>query len=244
MNDKKKRRRFVNTIISRILFFFVLFCFALVVYLLSPLSKIASVSILGNYYYEEDEIIAASKLTLGQSIWFLDIEKVSNRILDSVEVQSVTIERDFFRNEISIHFVEFKKVAFVVQDANYYPVMSQGNVEWEKPVSAFEVEGPLLSNFEDTEKIAVLIQELNQLPDEVLGAISEIMFDPSISNSNRIYLYMNDGFHVRGTITSFSDRMKHYASIVSQIPQDKKGIIDLEVGSYFEEFGSGGGVSE
>jgi cell division protein FtsQ len=51
---------------------------------------------------------------------------------------------------------------------------------------------------------------------------------------------MNDGFEVRATLRTFSDKMVHYPSIISQLDPNKKGIIDLEVGSFFKAYESEG----
>jgi cell division protein FtsQ len=48
---------------------------------------------------------------------------------------------------------------------------------------------------------------------------------------------MNDGYVVTASIKTFADRMKTYPSIISQLNGSKKGIIHLEVATYFEEFG-------
>ncbi|WP_337999011.1 hypothetical protein [Bacillus methanolicus] len=47
---------------------------------------------------------------------------------------------------------------------------------------------------------------------------------------------MNDGFEVNATLRGFAEKMAHYPSIVSQLDPDKKGVIDLEVGSYFKAY--------
>jgi cell division protein FtsQ len=47
---------------------------------------------------------------------------------------------------------------------------------------------------------------------------------------------MNDGFEVSASIKSFSGKMAHYPSIISQLDPNKKGIIDLEVGSFFKAY--------
>ena len=69
-----------------------------------------------------------------------------------------------------------------------------------------------------------------------LNSISEIHYTPKKTDHYHISLFMNDGFEVSATLRSFSEKMAHYPSIISQLDPNKKGIIDLEVGSYFKAF--------
>src|SRR5699024_9223342 len=47
-----------------------------------------------------------------------------------------------------------------------------------------------------------------KLPDAIRGLISEIYWNPTDGNKNKIMLYMNDGFVVDGVIRRFADRME------------------------------------
>ena len=49
-------------------------------------------------------------------------------------------------------------------------------------------------------------------------------------------LYMNDGNEVSATIRTFAEKMVHYPAIVSQLEPYQRGVINLEVGSYFKAF--------
>ncbi|MEM5595694.1 cell division protein FtsQ/DivIB [Niallia circulans] len=72
------------------------------------------------------------------------------------------------------------------------------------------------------------------------NAISEVRYTPRNTDKWRVTVYMNDGNQVLASLSSFSDKMQHYPSIISQLNTDKKGVIDLEVGSYFKAFDSEG----
>ena len=78
-----------------------------------------------------------------------------------------------------------------------------------------------------------MMKELDKLPSEILNSISEIYYSPKKTDLYHISLFMNDGFEVSATLRSFSEKMVHYPSIISQLDPNKKGLIDLEVGSYF-----------
>src|SRR5699024_12230399 len=79
-----------------------------------------------------------------------------------------------------------------------------------------------------------MTNELKKLPDAIRGLISEIYWNPTDGNKNKIMLYMNDGFVVDGVIRRFADRMEAYPSIVSQLDSKTRGIVHIGVGAYFE----------
>lgn len=47
---------------------------------------------------------------------------------------------------------------------------------------------------------------------------------------------MNDGYEVRAVIPTLADKLNYYPSIVAQIANLEKGVIDIEVGSYYRPF--------
>ena len=50
---------------------------------------------------------------------------------------------------------------------------------------------------------------------------------------------MNDGYEVRADINSLASKLNYYPSIIAQIESEEayeKGIIDIEVGTYYRPF--------
>ncbi|CAH0311033.1 Cell division protein DivIB [Peribacillus frigoritolerans] len=82
----------------------------------------------------------------------------------------------------------------------------------------------------------MLLEELDKLPDEIQNAISEIHYAPTKTDEYHIVMFMNDGFEVSATSRTLYEKMIHYPSIVSQLDPNVKGVIDLEVGSYFKAY--------
>ena len=98
---------------------------------------------------------------------------------------------------------------------------------------------PILFDFKEGSALKEAIKGLQALPGEITNSISEIYYTPKKTDSYHISLFMNDGFEVSATLRSFSAKMIHYPSIISQLDPNKKGIIDLEVGSYFKAYETG-----
>ena len=55
---------------------------------------------------------------------------------------------------------------------------------------------------------------------------------------------MDDGFEVRAVIPTFSERMEYYPEITAQLNGLEKGVIDMEVGTYFTPYSEMYGPSE
>ena len=105
-----------------------------------------------------------------------------------------------------------------------------------KGTESIPVDAPLLRGFEEDKVLLKMVKELGELPKEVQHLISEINLVPKETDQYHLTLFMNDGFEVSATIRSFSEKMVHYPSIVSQLDPSVKGVIDLEVGSYFRAY--------
>lgn len=101
-----------------------------------------------------------------------------------------------------------------------------------------------MRGFEEDDVLKKMVKELGELPEEVQHLISEVNLDPKKTDQFHLILFMNDGYEVSATIRSFSEKMVHYPSIVSQLDPSVKGIIDLEVGSYFRAYETEGEQSD
>lgn len=86
---------------------------------------------------------------------------------------------------------------------------------------------------ENGDAIAEMTGQLAELPAAVLGAMSEIHYKPTKEYEDRVIVYMNDGYEVSATIRRFADKLAHYPAIVAALDRNVKGVIHLEVGSYF-----------
>ena len=69
---------------------------------------------------------------------------------------------------------------------------------------------------------------------DILERISEIKYDSNGIDNERFNLTMNDGIYVYLTLSKF-DKINDYETIVSTLG-DKKGILYLDSGEYFETF--------
>jgi cell division protein FtsQ len=238
---KEHRRRKANRrlILLLSLFFLLIVC---VVYFQSPFSQIKRIDIIGNETITEEEVVEASELMVGLNIWKINKKQAKEDLLALPGVKSVDVKIRF-PNILNINMEEFATIAFVNTGNKFHPILENGNVltnnHANSPISA-----PILSNFIEDDVLIELANQLKLLPPEILNSISEIHYEPKETDKYHINVYMNDGFEVNATILTFSNKMIHYPSIISQLDPNSKGVIDIEVGSFFRAYETEGDEEE
>jgi cell division protein FtsQ len=231
---KEQRRRKANRRLIILLFLFFTMI-AVVAYVQSPLSHVKKITIKGNELLSTDEIIKITKISKDTNIWSVKKDTISLTLkeMNVIKQAKVTIK---WPNTVMIEIEERNKIAYLESDESYFPVMENGKVLMDRDVAELPVNAPILFKFKEGAILKEMVTALDELPVEVLNAISEIHYTPKKTDQYHISLFMNDGFEVSATLRSFSEKMIHYPSIISQLDPSIKGIIDLEVGSYFKAY--------
>lgn len=231
---KQRRRKKAN---RRLLVVVLLFIgvILIVLYLQSPLGKIQTISVSGTKWLTDEEIIEASGVKTGDSYWSTNSESVEKKISKHLDVEAVNISKKF-PTTFTIEIDEYDQIAYVSKDQQFIPVLENGASA--KPVEPSELpsDAPMLFGFTAPKMLTEMSTALASLPPEVQQSISEVYLTPSETDKDHITVYMNDGFEVSALINTFAEKMAHYPSIVSQLDKDIKGVIDLEVGSYFRAY--------
>jgi cell division protein FtsQ len=225
---QKSNRR----LISFLSVFFILIL--LVIYFQSPLSKVSSIDVAGNETVSKEEIIKRSGITENSGFWSINEKEVNDALSDLDQIQNIKLDKQL-PNKVTILVEEYQKVAYIVKDSQYSPILENGKTL--DPLSGtFPDDAPLLIDWKKAEEIEEMALELMSLPKSVRNAISEIYHTPEKTDPWHVTLFMNDGYEVRATVRSFSKKMMDYPAIVSKLEPDSKGIIHMEVGTYFESF--------
>lgn len=231
---KEQRRRKAN---KRLIFLLFLFftLIAVISYVQSPLSHVKKITVKGNELLSTDEIIKIAEISKKTNIWSVKKDTISVNLLkmNVIKHAEVTIK---WPNTVVVEVQERNKIAYLESDNSYFPVMENGKVLKDREVSEIPVNAPILFKFKEDVILKEMVTALEELPVEVLNAISEVHYTPKKTDQYHISLFMNDGFEVSATLRSFSEKMIHYPSIISQLDPSIKGIIDLEVGSYFKAY--------
>jgi cell division protein FtsQ len=231
---KEQRKQKVN---RRLIFYISLFfiLILLIIYTQSSLSNIARIEVLGNRHIENEEIVSLSGLSTDTNYWGFNKEEVQQRIENHPEVKEVVVSKKI-PNVVKIEIKEYERVAYVVEKGRYLPITEKGKVLKAVKGEPLSSDAPLLINWDKPEVIQEMVEELNKLPKTIVRSISEIHHTPEESDSLHINLYMNDGREVSATIPGFSNKMTAYPGIVNQLSPEQKGVIHLEVGSYFKSY--------
>ncbi|WP_257350551.1 cell division protein FtsQ/DivIB [Pseudalkalibacillus decolorationis] len=231
---KQQRKQKANRrMIYYISFFFILIL--VIVYFQSPLSHVRNIVIKGNELVTEDQIIKKSNINSDTNIWSVEPQAVAANIEKLVQVNQAEVERHF-PSTIRINVTEYTKVAFVVREGKYYPLLQNGETMPAASNATVPTTAPILINWKNEEAMQMMATELKGLPEGIRVRISEIHFSPTENDSKRIKLYMNDGYEVETRIPGFTEYMEHYPAIVQALDTDKKGIIHLTESSWFEPY--------
>lgn len=235
LRKKRKKRTNMKFILLISLFFLALF---LLLYFQSPYSDIKKINVVGAELVEEEVYINESELNIGESIWSFRANEIEGKIVENNWVENVEVKRKWLTTvEIQVH--EFKKVAYIVEDDGFFPMLENGIIFESSDGTVAPIDAPVFLQFDDKKTRKLLLHELTQLKPEVLASISQINANPSSANPYSITLFMNDGFEVRAEVTSLAEKLNYYPSIVAQIEStggSEKGIIDIEVGSYYRPY--------
>lgn len=231
---KEQRRKKANRrLVLLLLLFFTMI--AVIAYTQSPLSHVKNIIVKGNEIYTEDEIIKASSLSKNTNIWEVRKKTIITNLQQLSEIKQADV-KVHWPNSIQIQIKEHKTIAYLKQNIDYIPVMENGKILHSKKTENIPINSPILFEFKAGDVLNELVKGLKNLPVEIVNAISEIHYTPKKTDQYHITLFMNDGFEVSATLRTFSNKMVHYPSIISQLDPNKKGIIDLEVGSYFKAY--------
>jgi len=230
---KKRRKKRTNRkfIVLILLFFCVL---AVLLYFQSPYSKINKITIKGAWLADEQYYSQASTLAPGKSMWGFKVKDIEALLLKDKWVKEAHVKRNWLRG-VTIDIKEWKKVAYLAGDGTYYPLLENGK-RFEQAGDAIPMDAPVFIGITGEKTIKKLVVQLAKLKPEVLALISQVNTNSNDTNPNAVKLYMNDGYEVRAVIQSLAEKLNYYPSIVAQISNLEKGIIDLEVGSYYRPF--------
>ncbi|QGS68605.1 FtsQ-type POTRA domain-containing protein [Oceanobacillus sp. 143] len=231
---KQARKKKAN---RRLIFYLSIFFFliSIIVYLQSPLSHIKTIQVHGNTHVSNETIIEQSGLTMDTNIWMLNQKNTEDALSKNPIIESVKVSKQLPWT-VNIQVNEYKIVGYMKEETNYFPILGNGVTLKQLGQSSFNGKSPLIIGFTEEKYLHRMAEELNKLPQNISALISEVHWQPSDDNKNKILLYMNDGYLVDATIRDFADKMEVYPSIVAQLEPKSKGIIHLGVGVYFESY--------
>lgn len=230
---RKRRTNFKFTLLTTIFVIVLLF----LLYLQSSYSKVQKIVVEGHHLEQQQFYIDKSQIAVGESMWSFKINDVERQLEDFEWVKSVEVKRKLL-NSVTIEIEEYKKVAYLSEDGTYYPTLENGYV-FKNGANDLPIDAPVFMHFEDEGLRKRLLKELPKIDASILALISQINAVPTKNDPYAITLYMNDGYEIRGDIPTLAEKINYYPSIIAQIEngeQPSKGIIDIEVGTFFQSY--------
>ncbi len=213
---------------------FCLVVIAVCTYVISPLSDVETLSVEGNQEVTDQDLLSLSpaRPEMPVFITLLNKEELESHLESQhPQVKNVELSVESW-NDLIFSIEEYQTVAYLVEDEQYYNVLETGEI-LEKPREISIGNHPILHNFEESDVLDRLLDELADLDSTIQESISEIEYSPHDSNEYRVTLYMNDGYKVYASIPTFADQMRYYPAMREAIA-GKPGVFHLESGAYFE----------
>ncbi|TDQ42328.1 cell division protein FtsQ/DivIB [Aureibacillus halotolerans] len=233
-NLKKHRKRKANRMLILYVSVFFLLISA-ILYFQSPFSHVQSIYVFGEHYVSEENIVQLSGLSDDVSFVQVDPDTVATQIEAHKEIDTVSVTKEF-PNTVRIEVTEHQRLAYLKKDGLFHPLLDNGTMLDALPEETVPSAAPLLVDWTDDEALKIIAAELENVPGIVLNAISTVTYAPTDDEPMRVIVYMNDGHEVHTVTKGFAQKMADYPSIIAQLETDQKGIIYLDVASYFKPY--------
>ncbi|WP_088005771.1 cell division protein FtsQ/DivIB [Indiicoccus explosivorum] len=229
LRDRRKKRtnrKFAGLLVI------LLILLILLVYNQSPYSKIRSISIEGENLFGEEVYLEASGLTEGESMWSFDPEDVQEKLTELDWVKQAEVERNWL-TAVELSVEEFSHVGLLEQESGYQLLLANG---YAADLPTEGKTGPLLTGFKEKKAKERIAGQLAKLDQEVFPLISQVIQTSPEEKPAAVTLYMNDGNEVHVLMGSLAEKVNYYPEIAAQLPEGEKGIIDAEVGIFFQPY--------
>ena len=220
MTKKKKKRRLKK---GRLLL--VLIVLGLLIYVVYKYVdiRVNSIIIKGNNILSDQEIIEIAKLDNNPSY----IKDVTLVIKEKLEKNGYIKKASVTKGILSIKIkIEEEKVLYIDKNTNM-KVTSNSKVKDDKVLCV-----PYLINDVPKEKLEGFKKAMSKIDNDMLCQMSEIKYDPNEIDSDRYYVYMNDGNSVYLTVNKFK-KLNKYNAVLENIGK-QNGTLYLDYGDYFE----------
>ena len=201
------------------------------IYLLTPLSTLKHIEVMGNVQTSADQVKEASGIQDSDYTisLLLNKDKHAEMVKSDRWIESAKIVYQF-----PVHFTievkEFEIVAYSVSGDNYYPILSSGSIESTALSSDNLPEKYISVLFNDEGQIKTLISQLNEVSPEIKQEIEKIELSPSKVTSDLLKITMYDTDEILVPLSELGKKLPYYSKIKPQLTVPSG--IDMEVGIY------------
>ena len=220
MEEEKVVKKF--SLVKLVLVLLIMYIIGFLCYKVA-ISRITNIYIKNNNILTDQEVIDASGLRNYPSFILTTNYSIKNKLLKNDLVKKVKVKKGLW-GKVYIDIEEYKPL-FIYEDK----VILDNKNEVDLVISL-----PILVNKVDDDILDKLISKYESINDEIKLMISEIKYDPNDIDKERFLFTMSDGNYVYITLYKLSS-IDEYLKITSPL-KDKKGILYLDSGNYFEVF--------
>lgn len=207
----------------------------MMLYIISPLSKITDITISGNNELSNERVEKATTIWRGRLIW---TAWLGQRYLErqakirDPQIRSLGVK---LQGPQSVHLVvtENRLLGEGQVGKQNYAVLTDGQLQLTTAQNTnIDFEG--FKNHR--QQLEILGQQLGKLKPVIYQGISSVEYRPTREAPHQIILYMKDGNTVKANLTNVGDKLKYYPSILTKMKG--QGVVDLRVGAYSYDYGS------
>lgn len=231
---KKQRRNSSKKRISVLVWIFGLVLLVMI-YIISPLSKVTDITISGNNELSNERVEKATTIWRGRLIWtafFAQRHLEHEAKIRDPQIRSLKVK---LRGPQSVHvaITENNLLGEGQIGKQKYAVLTNGQLQ----LTTAQNTNIDFKGFEkNREQLKILGQQLGKLKPVIYHGISSIEYQPTKESPHQIILYMKDGNTVKANLTNVGDKLKYYPSILTKMKG--QGVVDLRVGAYSYDYGS------
>ncbi|WP_267202089.1 cell division protein FtsQ/DivIB [Limosilactobacillus kribbianus] len=207
----------------------------LMLYILSPFSKVKTVTVTGNKQLPVSQVERATSIHPGRFIWGVWLHQRSicrTARFKQPRIASIQIRVTGLQ---SVHLTirENALLGTATLGQQRYAVLANGQLQASaKPAGGISYQG----FNQHRGSLKEVARQIGKLKPAVRDGISTINYRPTKQMPNRIVLYMRDGNTVLANLHTVGKKMAYYPAIVANMKNN--GVIDLQVGAYSYDYGS------
>jgi len=175
-------------------------------YYVSDYSQVQYISVKGNEVVDTDDIKDALGITTKDKFLFVSTRKAQENVEALGMIKKAKVSRTIYGG-IKVTVEEDSPVAYAVFKKKTYVVDSDGDVIaiTNKDMIATLRHYPKISRFKSLKMIKKLARQYVKLPDIIKNAVSDILYDGSDADPNRVRLLMDNGKEIDVRIDSMAD---------------------------------------
>lgn len=217
--EKKVKIRYGRIILVLLILFLIIY--SIFTYIKIPVKNIF---ISGNSSIKDQEIIDIAGISNYPSILSFTTYNLEKKLEKNILIKEATVKK------------QFRKITIEIEEN--YPLFYNSNTKktimYDFRETEQDMNAPILINSLTDEVYKLFKEKMKLVKESVIDRISEIKYDPNTVDEERFLFTMNDGNYVYITLEKI-ENINSYVDIIKTF-ENKKGILYLDSGEYFELF--------